>query len=694
MDPEIPQQPAPDEETAATAVEQVELAPIIRIGVETELSRYPIHNLSKKGRVDIQIIRKTAEGQVDLRWEVSYSERYGQARQFAYKLDTLIINRRLDEEGRPLPAVVRLGSLRDLADELGLDGSGDSTNRVKRALHQNAGAYITAKLKYRTIDGTEEKLEAGFTRYSVVFTGEKLPDGREADAVYLVLNAPFRQVLNNAPIRPLNYEYLKALPPAPQRFYEIISGRMYAALKNRNPFARILYSEFCTYSALTRHVDYENFRVQMAKIHKPHLKSGYIARVHYEEASDGEGRPDWMMCYQPGGRARAEYMTFARKNKLLEAREAESRLEGIEEIEGVVVREEGLGNLLPPQLAQRRKAAPPKNPLLAELMTRGITETKGKKILAGLAEGQQVLDQLEWGDHLIQSEPSKFRSPAGFYVYLLTENVSPPAAFETSRERKAREEAEAAAESAQLRRMQLEDEYEDYRARQVEDFIRLHMAESEVAEIAAKKRKHLAQSYRNFRLMPAEAIQSMVWGAVKAEVKPRVKFVSFQEFARERENQPSLFAVGESVAEAGSAPRSAGAAKEGVPLPAAGKAAQRAAVGLPGGAVAAQAAGAGGLGADDATLLARYEEFRRREARRALERLDGAERGRRMKRVRTYLLTEHTARERHQQLITEGEYEEFHRISEENLLEAILEELRLPNFEDWKRYALSAIMGN
>ena len=105
-------------------------------------------------------------------------------------------------------------SLRQICEELGLRSrSGDNTNALKKALHQNAGAYITAKLHYKATDGTERLLEAGFTRYSVVFTGERLPDGTKADGVYLILNDPYREVLNNAPTRPLDYDYLKTAYP-------------------------------------------------------------------------------------------------------------------------------------------------------------------------------------------------------------------------------------------------------------------------------------------------------------------------------------------------------------------------------------------------------------------------------------------------------------------------------------------------
>ena len=50
-----------------------DLAPLSIIRTETVLSRLPIHNLSKKGRVNIHITQKNAHGDIALRWEVSYS---------------------------------------------------------------------------------------------------------------------------------------------------------------------------------------------------------------------------------------------------------------------------------------------------------------------------------------------------------------------------------------------------------------------------------------------------------------------------------------------------------------------------------------------------------------------------------------------------------------------------------------------
>jgi|RhiMetStandDraft_8_1073273.scaffolds.fasta_scaffold00139_5 hypothetical protein len=285
------------------------LAPLTVIRTETILSRLPMHNLAKRGEVDISINTKNDRGELDLQWEVSYNKKYGDARQLAYKLDTIVINRKIDEATRPLPKVIRLGSLREIGIDLDLT-AGKALVNLRKAFHQNAGAYITANLKYKSLDGTERSLEAGFNRYSVYFTGQQLPDGSKADGVYLILSEPYWEVLNNAPTRPLDYDYLKALAPAAQRFYEIVSFKIFAALKYHHSTAKISYSEYCTFSAQQRYQDYEHVKKQMYKVHRPHLQSGYLIKVSCDAVRDSSGNLDWIFYYTPGPKAVAAFKKF------------------------------------------------------------------------------------------------------------------------------------------------------------------------------------------------------------------------------------------------------------------------------------------------------------------------------------------------------------------------------------------------
>jgi hypothetical protein len=279
--------------------------PLNTIRTESALSRFPIHRLSNRGNVNIEIRETNDEGELKAKWKVSYNSEYGQPGALAYKVDTLAINRKFDEIGRPLPVLVRLESLTAIANELG-----SNPVEIKKALRQNAFAAITAKITYKRKDGAEITREADFTRYSLIFTGETLPDGRKADAVYLLLNEIYREILNTAQTRPLDYDYLRELSPSAQRFYELLSFQIFGALANERPRAKMLYSYYCTRAPQTRYFDYDHVKKQMYKVHAPHKKSGYIAGVEFRETTDMEGRADWEMLYTPGRKAKAEFRAF------------------------------------------------------------------------------------------------------------------------------------------------------------------------------------------------------------------------------------------------------------------------------------------------------------------------------------------------------------------------------------------------
>ncbi len=253
----------------------LELIPQEIIRTETALSRFPIHRLSKQGEISIDIKVKDSKGELKTKWEVTHNSKYGQPTALAYKLDTLIINRRIEEAGKPIPKLIRLGSLSEICRELVKVDSGTNKNHIKKSLLQNASSFITAKFTYKTTEGTERNIEIGDTRYGIIFTGEKLPNGDKADATYIQLHDLYREILNSATTRPLDYEYLRELSPIAQRFYELLSYQMFGALKHRRA-AKMLYSEFCTYAPQTRFFDLEQVRPQMYRLHKPHLKSGYV----------------------------------------------------------------------------------------------------------------------------------------------------------------------------------------------------------------------------------------------------------------------------------------------------------------------------------------------------------------------------------------------------------------------------------
>jgi hypothetical protein len=254
------------------------------------------------------------------------------------------------------------------------------------------------------------------------------------------------------------------LPPAPQRFYELLSYQIYAALKHDRPRARLTYSEFCTHAPQTRHAEWLRVRTQMNKIHRPHLRSGYIAKIDYEPMVDGDGRPDWLMFYVPGPRARAEYRAFARRGG-----------PAVLEVEPLV--------LDPPA----RPASPGPSPLEAELIGRGITPAVASDLVREHDE-EKIRAQLEHLDWLAEKKPGKIADSAAWLVAAIRDGHAPPKGFVSKAERQRREEARRARErqEAEDRRRRREEAARERAVREVVDAYLGRLTPAERAALEAE----------------------------------------------------------------------------------------------------------------------------------------------------------------------------------------------------------------
>ncbi len=282
--------------------------PLDPIRVEMVSTEMPVHQLAKRGEQEIRVIRRPRRGgQATMYWKAEPNLAVGRPGQLAYHLDTWVINRRLDEIPRPLPRLIRIGDLREIAREL---GQGGDTNAVKRAFEQNASTFIRARLTYRCQSGGEDTFEGYFNRYTVFYRGQALPGGRRAESVYISLNDPYYGLVNRSTRRPLDFGYLRQLPPAAQRLYELVSTKVFATIKNRQQAAWMRYSDLCALAVLTRCETKRRMQIQLAAIHRPHVKSGYFEKIGYRAVASDDDKPDWIIDYVPGPRARREFDAF------------------------------------------------------------------------------------------------------------------------------------------------------------------------------------------------------------------------------------------------------------------------------------------------------------------------------------------------------------------------------------------------
>jgi len=289
--------------------------PLMPIRVEREFLDFPLHRLTGRGKNNtlekIEIEGVDQDGN-QLLWRVTANAQYGAPGELAYKLDRLYIDRLLDKAGTKKPKYIPLGTISEIAKVLGRDNSGHSLRQIRNALKQNALAGLEIKKTIILKDGSEDCFEGCFTRYSVFFRGEKLPNGSRADRTWIVLSDPWHWLLNSVGTRPLNYEYLQILPPMAQRFYELVTPKVFGCLKYGRPFARYTYSEFCRNAPQTRYLKWEQVKKQMYKVLRHHKNSGYLESVGYQQFKDEVGRLDWEMQLIPGPLALLEFDKFTR----------------------------------------------------------------------------------------------------------------------------------------------------------------------------------------------------------------------------------------------------------------------------------------------------------------------------------------------------------------------------------------------
>ena len=473
----------------------LEIIPKDIIRTETALSRFPIHRLSKSGKVSIEIKLHNSEGELTTRWKVK-----NPPDPLAYKIDTLIINRRIDEAGKPVPKLLKLGSLRELAEEVGFKNTGN-TDRMKNALIQNALAGITAKFTYKAKDGTERTTEIADTRYAVIFTGEKLPNGDKSDGTYILLHDIYREILNSAQTRPLDYDYLKELSPVAQRLYELLSYQMYAAVKYKRT-AKMLYSEFCTYAPQTRFFDWEQVRPQMYRLHKPHLESGYIEKIAFEKIRDETGTLDWLFTYLPGQKAKGEH-TLATRKPLPRAKEIKSN-----PVQPPLIPDEPRPALIPDVELSFSET---EEKLVSKMREFKVTESKARSLVK--SHRGAVEREIEYFPY---RDLANAKNAAGLFIKAVTENYEPPPSyFEKFKAADTKKQNDKRAKEAEEKR-KIQAEESRARDRATE---RLNtLTEKERSEIWEMKKAAILNAPENQEPSKRKTLEMVIDGMIRAEI--------------------------------------------------------------------------------------------------------------------------------------------------------------------------------
>ena len=174
--------------------------------------------------------------------------------------------------------------------------------------------------------------------------------------------------------------------------------------------------------------------------------------------------------------------------------------------------------------------------LLQALTCRGIMENQAKRLLKALPPNQPIFDQLEYADSLIAMANRSIANPPGFYVYVLREDVRPPAHFETTTRRRAREQEEHARAQQQLQHLTDQQEYEQY----CEDEVQARTTSMPRSEYDALIDREIRQLKTQWSNLPRATLQEMAEAQVRRGVRAELSLLSVENFA-DRNKQARLF---------------------------------------------------------------------------------------------------------------------------------------------------------
>jgi Replication initiator protein A len=168
---------------------------------------------------------------------------------------------------------------------------------------------------------------------------------------------------------------------------------------------------------------------------------------------------------------------------------------------------------------------------LKALVDRGISPERSRELLSSAGKGQQVMDQLEWGDYLIaRSGVGKFYNPPGFYVRLIESKVTPPDHFETSYKKRLREESQRARTQTMQEEAALELEYLEYRKLEVDKYLDEKLTPGAYQEAVEVNKKELQRTAKVGAVLTEKAWTELAVARFRKQTASQLNLMSFGAF--------------------------------------------------------------------------------------------------------------------------------------------------------------------
>jgi hypothetical protein len=338
----------------------------------------------------------------------------------------------------------------------------------------------------------------------VVLVGEELHDGTRSDTYQVYLSHWQLTNLNQGYFLPLDFNsYLQLRRDIAKALFGHLSIWFYAS---RGQPVEKNYTELCHLLHIRAYPHLSKARSVLQPTLRELTEIGYLSSWELVQTSRGT---DFKLALSPGER-------------LLSL----PNFEGLASAEAKAALDTSLPCWLP------------------ELMARGVTERRARQMALDLPDTQPVMDQIEYADFLIAQDKrgrGKISNPAGFYIWVLEQNLSVPQDFETSRRRELRSAREQNQTQERTRTLLLLEHYENYREQQVQRRLESEYGGEKLDLAIREQLKALRRSQTEwFGRAPESTRREVALSQLKQLVRERMNLMPFEDWLR-KEAQMRMF---------------------------------------------------------------------------------------------------------------------------------------------------------
>lgn len=383
---------------------------------------------------------------------------------------------------------------------LGISDHGKFYRETEEWLHRMTATTIVSK---GVVYLSKKKVRASDTFHvfdRAVYMGQEMPNGQTADQNYVWLSSWQLENINNNHVFPLDLKTYTSLQNHISRgLIPLLQVWLFASVR-QGRFAK-RYEEVCEILGIKQRPSLSLIKRQLTPSLDELVAKGYLSRWALEETTE---RKRYKVVFYHGPK-------FFRDRH------------GVKAAEDTGPVKEVAGSSQPLDILD----AEPQ--FLSDLVERGVTERKARAVLSNILADQDVKGQLEWIDHLINQDPGKVKNVPGFYVSMIQDNISPPVSFETSAQRRLRDDAAQSRDNERAEQARRKLDYETYLKTETQSYIAsLDPAEYErrlTAATESLKKNHLAET-----LWPADVLRKVAETALVKDLQKELSLMSFGAF--------------------------------------------------------------------------------------------------------------------------------------------------------------------